>query len=200
MAGVEINYEGPHAVAVDQTGGGAHHGSETYSSKDGYGAFNSNTSADRNEKTMRGVGMASAHELWPKAVEEDGGKSFRSTGSIYEHLNRGNDNPAPETWRYDAKGNLLNAGNSFYAQYDEVGNAVTAVMDGQVWEQTHEGVTHAYTGSDGMWQSQEIPGGKLSIKTYGEGNDRYQGAEVTIATESGSVSGLSFPLYERPFH
>jgi hypothetical protein len=200
MAGVEAKISSPNAAVVDLPRDGGIQLHEEYS-KNGHQVLRRGKNHNRDHEMVRGAGLAAVHDLLQllpgKDAGGDEGRRARSPG--VDQLYKIDQNPDPGTWKYDSKGNLLSAGNSFHASYDEAGHAVNAVMDGQVWEKTDAGVTHAYTGADGTWQTQEIPGGQLSIKTYGGDNHGlYQGAEVTVEGGDGSISSLSQMLYSSP--
>ncbi len=106
------------------------------------------------------------------------------------------ENPDPSTWRFDASGHLLSAGKEFYAKYDDRGGAVTAMMKGEIWKQTPEGVRHGFVDTDGQWQNVFTPCASLCIRTYsGTHHGAFFGAEVIVQDIDGNFSSHSHELF-----
>ncbi len=106
-------------------------------------------------------------------------------------------NPSPETWKYDDKGNLLQAGDRVKASYDQQGNLQKVQIDETTFERKGKDVVETYKGNDGQMHTHVNKDVALfTMKT--EDND-YKGPYKSVIVQDGGHS-LSSKIWESPEH
>lgn len=106
-------------------------------------------------------------------------------------------NPSPATWKYDDKGNLLQAGDRVKASYDQQGNLQKVQIDDTTFERKGKDVVETYKGNDGQMHTHVNKDVALfTMKT--EDND-YKGPYKSVIVQDGGHS-LSSKIWESPEH
>ena len=107
-------------------------------------------------------------------------------------------NPAPETWKYDDHGNLLQAGDRVKASYDQQGNLQKVQIDDTTFERKGNSVIETYKGNDGqMHTSVNNDASSFSLTT--EERD-YKGAYKSVIVQAGRGHTLDSKVWESPEH
>lgn len=106
-------------------------------------------------------------------------------------------NPAPETWKYDDHGNLLQAGDRVKASYDQQGNLQKVQIDDKTFERIGKDVVETYKGNDGQMHTYvNSDASTFTMKT--EEND-FKGPYKSVIIQDGGHS-LTSKIWESPEH
>lgn len=110
-------------------------------------------------------------------------------------------NPHPDTWKYDDKGNLLEAGNKVKAEYDAQGNLQKVRINDTTFERNGKDVIETYKGNDGqMHTSVQKNVDRFTLKTSdGDFHGPYKSVEFEAGSENSSRS-TSAKIWESPEH
>lgn len=107
-------------------------------------------------------------------------------------------NPAPETWKYDDKGNLLQAGDRVKASYDQQGNLQKVQIDDTTFERKGNNVVETYKGNDGQMHT-HVNKDASSFALTTEERD-YKGAYKSVIVQAGRGHTLDSKVWESPEH
>ncbi len=107
-------------------------------------------------------------------------------------------NPSPETWKYDDKGNLLQAGDRVKASYDQQGNLKKVQVDDSTFERKGNDVVETYKAGDGEMRT-HVNKDVASFKMRTEDAD-YKGAYKNVIVEAGGGHTLSSKVWESAEH
>lgn len=105
-------------------------------------------------------------------------------------------NPHPDTWKYDDKGNLLQAGDRLKAEYDAQGNLKKVQVDDTTYERQGKDVVQTSKGNDGKmhkYVNKDVD--SFSLKAS---DDNFKGASKNVDIEVSGKSGtwsLGKPLW-----
>lgn len=107
-------------------------------------------------------------------------------------------NPLPETWKYDDKGNLLQAGDRVKASYDQQGNLQKVQIDDTTFERKGNDVVETYKGNDGEMHT-HVNKDASSFSLTTEERD-YKGAYKSVIVQAGRGHTLDSKVWESPEH
>lgn len=107
-------------------------------------------------------------------------------------------NPSPETWKYDDKGNLLQAGDRVKASYDQQGNLQKVQIDDTTFERKGNNVVETYKGNDGQMHT-HVNKDASSFSLTTEERD-YKGAYKSVIVQAGRGHTLDSKVWESPEH
>ncbi|MBK7840708.1 MAG: hypothetical protein IPJ49_24145 [Candidatus Obscuribacter sp.] len=108
-------------------------------------------------------------------------------------------NPHPDTWKYDDKGNLLQAGDRLKAEYDDKGNLQKVQVDDMTYERKGKDVVETTVGKDGKLYSyvnRDVD--SFSLKAS---DKNFNGASKDIDIKTEGKSGtwsMSKPIWDSP--
>jgi hypothetical protein len=161
---------------------------------------------------------ASHHELPneppPLAIQRALPADFLEARSLIDSLARvcaescptprpeGSQNPCPDTWQRDARGNLTRAGDVFSASYDDAGNLAKVVLGDTTFERVGpDQVKQTIQSNSGKKYSTTMSGVTSMKASEYSGNFRgpYAGAQVSIKKGTSEYS-LSQNLYQSAPH
>jgi hypothetical protein len=147
-----------------------------------------------------------SHNAGDNAVKRAG---LPSASDLLGHDNRftprpdGPNNPPPESWKRDAQGHLLQAGNRYNAEYDNKGNLVKAQLGDHTYERTGPNeVTMTTRDDDGKLRSNKINDvtGFSASEAAGNFGGPFNSIEVRINYGESSYQAQSTPVYESAAH